>query len=441
MSKWHVNPNTGNPGRCRADASNPRGRGCDFQLSDSEHFNSALSAARNYEQQQANLGVDEFSTVSALDATEDTSATEEEHFAPEVVEESFWGRNSTRVGGGIAANVVISTVAELWGDGEKPWFAQQLTEEAPLAPVDPQPVTERLDTLVAEPAAPTISWRTTSDRNDPQRNGNEPTRDPNAPSRNANRPSRKATYEEFTSGLLDGDLSESGFSVSKMDLDAISAGGFFGGKGFQEHVPRVVTEGIQFQGKPLRPSSMEINEAVAKLESLRVATPNTDVYYDRANHFGRSFEPGVVAEIERRDITHAQYDNDSPQARAQGGYFVDPYTGERVYVIRGSNEDTNVEHIVPLHEVAQSQDPSNPLTYAQRIAVANDPDNLQIVGAEINRVKSAKDAGVWLPPNEDSHMRYAIATINVKHRYNLSVDSRELNALAEVLNARSFQHA
>ena len=51
MSKWHVNPNTGNPGRCKADPSNPRGRGCDFQLSENEHFDSALSAARNYEQQ------------------------------------------------------------------------------------------------------------------------------------------------------------------------------------------------------------------------------------------------------------------------------------------------------------------------------------------------------------------------------------------------------
>lgn len=427
MSKWHVNPNTGNPGRCRADASNPRGRGCDFQLSENEHFDSALSAARNYEQQQANRGVDEFSTVSASDTTETDSAAETEHFSPEVVEASFWGgANSTRVGGGIAANVVISTVAELWGDQERPWFAQDLPADEPSRPVeedevqmDSEPTSEATDVYSTDPK---VDWRSFLKR----RNDEE---------------DRKSKYRKFTSGLLDGELSQSGYSVSGMDLDAISAGGFFGGKGFQEHVPRQVSEGVQFQGKPLRPSSMEIDEAVAKLESLRVAPQHNDAYYDRANQFGATFEPGVVAAIEQRDITHAHYDSDSPQARAQGGYFVDPYTGERVYVVRGSNDDTNVEHIVPLHEVIQSQDPNNPLTHTERVAVANDPDNLQIVGAEVNRIKSAKDAGVWLPPNEDSHMRYAIATINVKHKYNLSVDSRELNALAEVLNARSYQYA
>lgn len=419
MSKWHVNPNTGNPGRCKADPSNPRGRGCDFQLSENEHFDSALSAARNYEQQQANRGIDEFSTVSASDTPET------EQFAPEVVERSFWGRNGTRVGGGIAANVVVSTVAELWGDQDRPWFAQDLSSnETPLPAVEEDEVAMDSEPEVADTysADPKVDWRGFLKR----RNDEE---------------DRNSKFRKFTSGLLDGDLSESGYSVSGMDLDAISAGGFFGGKGFQEHVPRQISEGVQFQGKPLRPSQMEINEAVAKLESLRVAPQFNDVHYDRANQFGATFEPGVVAAIEQRDITHAQFDSDSPQARAQGGYFVDPYTGERVYVVRGSNDDTNVEHIVPLHEVIQSQDPDNPLTHTERVAVANDPDNLQIVGAEVNRVKSAKDAGVWLPPNEDSHMRYAIATINVKHKYNLSVDSRELNALAEVLNARSYQYA
>lgn len=423
MSKWHVNPNTGNPGRCKADPSNPRGRGCDFQLSDSEHFDNAIAAARNYEERQAALGVDQFSTVSAASEFDPTPETEQ--FSPEVVERSFWGRNGTRVGGGIAANVVVSTVAELWGDQERPWFAQDLSSnEPPLPAVEEDEVAMDSQPEVTDESStdPKVDWRGFLKA----RNNEE---------------DRKSKFRKFTSGLLDGDLSRSGYSVTGMDLDAISAGGFFGGKGFQEHVPRHVSEGVQFQGKSLRPSNMEINEAVAKLTELRVVPQYNDAHYDRANQFGATFEPGVVAAIERRDITHAQFDDDSPQARAQGGYFVDPYTGERVYVVRGSNDDTNVEHIVPLHEVIQSQDPNNPLTHTERVAVANDPDNLQIVGAEVNRIKSAKDAGVWLPPNKDSHMRYAIATINVKHKYNLSVDSRELNALAEVLNARSYQAA
>lgn len=432
MSKWHVNPQTGNPGRCKADPSNPRGRGCDFQLAESEHFNSALSAARHYEDQQSVVGLDQFSTVSAVEVlpTVESENSIPGQFSQEVLDNSFWGRNSTRVGGGLAATLVISSVASLWGnDQQKPWWADNLASSQAPQEIAFESQGEPVDSPEGYDRASDMPNRSTEES---RRLKLEAFR------RNAELRKRKA--DRFTNDLLDGDLSRSGFSVSRTDYDAISAGGFFGGKGFQEHVPRQVSEGVQFQGKPLRPSNIELDEAAAKLDSLRVTAPNVDYYYDRATQFGRAFESGVVAEIERRDITHAKFDNDSPNARAHGGYFVDPYTGERVYVVRGSNDDTNVEHIVPLHEVMQSQDPDNPLSHDERIAVANDPENLQIVGAAINRIKSDRDPGVWMPPNKASHMRYAIATINVKSKYNLSLDPTEYSALHSILEARSYQY-
>lgn len=49
MAKYHINPNTGNPGICKADPSKPNARGCDFDLGESDHYASADEARTAYE--------------------------------------------------------------------------------------------------------------------------------------------------------------------------------------------------------------------------------------------------------------------------------------------------------------------------------------------------------------------------------------------------------
>lgn len=49
MAKYHINPETGNPGICRADPKNPQSSGCRFKLSDGEHYGSKEEAARGFE--------------------------------------------------------------------------------------------------------------------------------------------------------------------------------------------------------------------------------------------------------------------------------------------------------------------------------------------------------------------------------------------------------
>lgn len=53
MAKYHINPNTGNPGVCRADPSKPNARGCDFDLGESDHYASADEARTAYEASMA----------------------------------------------------------------------------------------------------------------------------------------------------------------------------------------------------------------------------------------------------------------------------------------------------------------------------------------------------------------------------------------------------
>lgn len=49
MARYHLNPETGNPGICRADPSNPHSTGCRFKQDESEHYGSKEEAARGFE--------------------------------------------------------------------------------------------------------------------------------------------------------------------------------------------------------------------------------------------------------------------------------------------------------------------------------------------------------------------------------------------------------
>jgi len=50
MAKYHINPETGNPGLCKADPSNPNSRGCRFGESEDSHYPSKAAAAQAYEE-------------------------------------------------------------------------------------------------------------------------------------------------------------------------------------------------------------------------------------------------------------------------------------------------------------------------------------------------------------------------------------------------------
>lgn len=196
----------------------------------------------------------------------------------------------------------------------------------------------------------------------------------------------------------------------------------------------IATDGVYFQGKSLEVSADELAKAQATLDTLTVKPENTNYNYDRAGQYGRSFQTGVAGRLEHRDITNGVFKNDSPQARAIAGDFVDPYTGKTVEVIKGSSTDTNIDHIVPLHEVAKSEDSNNPLSKSEKMSIANDFDNLQIVAGKVNKQKSDKDPSQWMPSYAPSKQAYAVSYINVKAKYNLSVDQAEYNALSNTVS-------
>lgn len=423
---WHVNPETGNPGRCKVDWANPRGRGCPHGLSQGEHYDSPSAAVNAYSEAREAAGEDPFATVSAaerniseLRAPEASTRKLPTLAGSPAARKSFWGRNGKKIGGAIVATFVLTTLTHLVLDGGN----GPVDNADAIAPQGDSSVTQEQDPTAAE---------------------NDPLPDPDAQPESTGDSARELGNEtgeklkETGQKLKDQvtperveKLKEAGNSAKEFLKGLIDSAGGTGNTTSVE-----VSEGVQFQGKSLQPSAEEIAQAQATLAELKVAPENQGAYYDRAEQFGRSFETGVVGRLEHRDIPSGTFNNPAPQARAIGGSFIDPYTGEEVTVVKGSRTDTDVDHIVPLHEVVQSEDPSRPLSQNQRVSIANDFDNLQIVGSSVNRQKGDKDPGEWMPSNGAAHLRYAIATINVKSKYGLTVDRTEHDALAQALAAR-----
>jgi len=427
---WHVNPETGNPGRCKVDWDNPRGRGCPHGLSQGQHFDSPGAAVNAYSESRDAAG-DTFPTVTAAqrDLSElrrpepqrpvEDRSPRKPFVSAAAGRKSFWGRNGKKIGGAIVATFVLGTLTHLAMGGDNgpidqaDAIAPQGDSSVAQEQAPPTPEEEPLPDTEAQPSDSADSARDLgNETGEKLKETGQKIKDQVTPERVEKLKEAGNSAKEFLKGLID----SAGGSGNTSSVD--------------------VTDGVQFQGKIMKPSAEEVAAAQATLAELKVTPENDGAYYDRAEQFGRSFETGVVGRLEHRDIPQATFNNPAPQARAIGGSFIDPYTGESVTVVQGSRTDTDVDHIVPLHEVVQSEDPSRPLSQSQRVSIANDFENLQIVGSSVNREKGDKDPGEWMPSNGASHLRYAIATIDVKSKYGLTIDRAEHDALAQALAAR-----
>lgn len=121
------------------------------------------------------------------------------------------------------------------------------------------------------------------------------------------------------------------------------------------------------------------------------------------------------------------------QCRVDTGVLYDPYTGETVPFTRGANtsDRVQIDHVVALYNAWRTG--AQDLSFEERVALANDPLNLQPTVDWANDEKESKDASQWLPPNGAYHCTYVARQIAVKATYQLWVTPAEDDAMREVL--------
>ncbi len=123
---------------------------------------------------------------------------------------------------------------------------------------------------------------------------------------------------------------------------------------------------------------------------------------------------------------------DERGCKVVGGYWYDPYLGERV----SDPALLDVDHFVPLAEAHRSG--AHSWTPERREAYANDLTHAETLIAttfKSNRSKGSSDPADWLPPNEAYRCEYVRTWVIVKATWGLASDEDEDRAVREVLES------
>jgi len=174
------------------------------------------------------------------------------------------------------------------------------------------------------------------------------------------------------------------------------------------------------------------------LNLLRIE-PETRQGYDRSlfNHWTDDNNNGCNTrhEVLKRDsLTPAQID--PFRCFVTAGDWYSPYDD----TLHTDPSNLDVDHVVALAEAWDSGAWS--WDEARRQAFANDLSDsrsLRAVTSSANRAKSDLDPAQWLPPNKNFICVYIADWVAVKYHWDLSVDTREHEALSSLLDNECSQ--
>lgn len=178
------------------------------------------------------------------------------------------------------------------------------------------------------------------------------------------------------------------------------------------------------------PTPVSASTARSYLSSLTVAAEgSTDGYSrDKFPHWiTQSGSCDTREVVLKRDGTNVVQ---SSTCAATSGSWYSEYDGA-TWTASG---DVDIDHMVPLAEAWRSG--ASSWTTAQRQGFANDLTRPQLIAVtdNVNQSKGDQDPATWLPSRTAYQCTYVRAWVQVKHYYDLTVDSAEKSALQGVLN-------
>jgi hypothetical protein len=177
-------------------------------------------------------------------------------------------------------------------------------------------------------------------------------------------------------------------------------------------------------------------EASEALERLDVAPSGSMTDYSRKRfpHWSEADKFGWNAPDRSCNSREAALIRDGQDVKVEGrckvvsGRWLDPYTGQ-TYT---DPKDIDIDHVVPLANAWRSG--ASSWDDGQRERYANDPDVLLSVEDNANQAKGDGGPEVWKPPNEAEWCDYAERWIQIKAKYDLSVNEQEKAALEQMLD-------
>ncbi len=205
-------------------------------------------------------------------------------------------------------------------------------------------------------------------------------------------------------------------------------------------VEQVVEDLLAAASRPPSPSPTleereepEAGTALAALDILDIKGRAPKTGYDR-DEFGAGWVDVDRNGCDtRNDLLQLRLVNIemSGTCKVMAGDLLDPFTGTWVHFERGGASEVDIDHLVALSDAWQKG--AQQWDFAQRVAFANDPLNLEPVDAGENRAKGDADAATWLPPDTSYRCEYVARQIAVKAKYGVWVTQAEHDAMAKVL--------
>ncbi|MFC3997821.1 HNH endonuclease family protein [Nocardiopsis sediminis] len=185
-------------------------------------------------------------------------------------------------------------------------------------------------------------------------------------------------------------------------------------------------------GGPDGPSDLTAAEARDLLGGLEIAEPQPRGDYERSE-FGHSWvdtdDNGCPTrhDILARDLDQVRADAD---CTVREGVLDDPYTGERLEFSSDDPQAVQIDHVVPLSLAWRMG--ADDWDRDRRVEFANDPGNLLAADGPANGQKGDSGPAEW-QPYEGFRCAYAIAYVDVSHRYGLAVSQEDHDALGDGL--------
>ena len=132
-----------------------------------------------------------------------------------------------------------------------------------------------------------------------------------------------------------------------------------------------------------------------------------------------------------RDFTTAIYKGGTNDCKVIGGTWTDPYSNES-YTFTDQPSEAQIDHVVSLSNAWQMG--ADLWTEKIRTEFANDPLNLIVTVASLNRQKSDSNAASWLPPYKPGRCDFIARQVAVKTKWQLFVTSSEKSVMLGILS-------